>query len=92
MAGGTLTLTGMLFGVARFDPAVVAAAVAALLSGIAVWGSNKSTAQEAATDMANAEADRSALIERPDLSDSHTAGRIGYRVTRPYEDLTADTQ
>jgi len=38
VAGGGLVLTGTLFGVIRFDPAIMAAAVAALLGGIAVWG------------------------------------------------------
>jgi len=40
----------------------VAAAVAALLGGIVVWGSNSSTAKEAAKELAQAEADRVALI------------------------------
>src|SRR5262249_21742691 len=69
VAGGTLLLAGMLFGAIRFDPAVMAAAVAASLGGIAVWGSNGSTAQEAAKELAAAETDRSALIETMDLSD-----------------------
>lgn len=69
VAGGTLLLAGMLFGAIRFDPAVMAAAVAASLGGIAVWGSNGSTAQEAAKELAAAESDRSALIETMDLSD-----------------------
>jgi hypothetical protein len=42
-----IVLTAMLFGAMSFDPAIMAAAVAALLGGIAVWGSNRSTAQEA---------------------------------------------
>ena len=47
----------------RFDPGVMAAAVAAFLGGIVVWGSNGSTAKEAAKELAAAEADRVALIE-----------------------------
>ena len=69
VAGGVLVLTGMLFAVVRFDPATMAAAVTALLGGIAVWGSNNSTAQQAAKELASLEADRSALIEAMDLGD-----------------------
>jgi hypothetical protein len=69
VASGGLVLTGMLFGVIRFDPAIMAAAVAALLGGIAVWGSNSSTAQQAAKELASAESDRSVLIEEMDLGD-----------------------
>ena len=69
VAGGTLVLAAMLFGAMRFDPAVMAAAVAASLGGSAVWGSNSSTAKEAAKESASADLDRSALIEKMDLSD-----------------------
>ena len=41
----------MLSGV-RFDPGILAAAVAALLGGIVIWGSNRSTAMEAMKDLA----------------------------------------
>ena len=67
MAGGGIVLAAMLLGAVRFDPATLAAAVAALLGGIVVWGSNGSTAKEAAKELAAAEADRAALIEMIDL-------------------------
>ena len=67
MAGGGIVLAAMLLGAIRFDPAAMAAAVAALLGGIVVWGSNGSTAKEAAKELATAEADRAALIEKIDL-------------------------
>ena len=69
VAGASLVLGGMLLGAIRFDPAAMAAAVAASLRGIAVWGSNKSTAQQAAKELASAESDRSVLIEEMDLGD-----------------------
>jgi hypothetical protein len=68
VTGGVVVLATMLFGAIRFDPGVMAAAVAALLGGIVVWGSNRSTRTEAARDLATAEADRSALIDKMDLS------------------------
>ncbi len=57
----------MLFGLIRFDPAMMAAAVAAVLGGIVVWGSNGSTAKEAAKELAAAEANGAALIGLIDL-------------------------
>jgi hypothetical protein len=63
MAGGAIVLAAMLLGAIRFDPAAMAAAIAALLGGIVVWGSNGSTAKEAARELAADEADRAALIE-----------------------------
>ena len=67
VAGGGLVLAGMLFGAIRFDPAIMAAAVAALLGGIVVWGSNGSTVKEATKELTTAETDRAALIEKIDL-------------------------
>jgi hypothetical protein len=67
VAGGVVVLVAMLFGAIRFDPGIMAAAVAALLGGIVVWGSNRSTRIEAARDLAAAEAERSALIDKMDL-------------------------
>jgi hypothetical protein len=67
VAGGGIVLASMLLGAIRFDPTAMAAAVAALLGGIVVWGSNGSTAKEAAKELATADADRAALIEKIDL-------------------------
>ena len=69
MAGGGIVLAAMFLGAIRFDPA----AVAALLGGIVVWGSNGSTAKEAAKELAAAEADRATLIEMIDL---HVIGQL----------------
>ena len=67
MVGGGIVLAAMFLGAIRFDPAAMAAAVAASLGGIVVWGSNDSTAREAAKELAVAEADRAVLIEMIDL-------------------------
>lgn len=66
IAGG-IVLAALLFGAVRFDPGTMAAAVAAVLGGIPVWGSNASTRKEAARQLAAAEADRAGLIELLDL-------------------------
>jgi len=73
VAGGGTVLAAMFLGAIRFDPAAMAAAVAALLGGIVVWGSNGSTAKEAAKELAAAEADRATLIEMIDL---HVIGTL----------------
>jgi hypothetical protein len=66
-AGGGLVLIALLFGAIRFDPTEMALAMAALLVGIVVWGSNDSTAKEAAGELAVAEANRKTLIGMIDL-------------------------
>jgi hypothetical protein len=62
VAGGAILLTLLLLGLIRFDPTLMLAAFAALLGGIVVWGSNGSTAKEAADELAKTEANRRALI------------------------------
>jgi hypothetical protein len=62
MAGGSVVLAAMLFGAIRFDPTAMALAFAAVLGGIVVGGSNRSTAQESTNELAAAEAQRAALI------------------------------
>lgn len=64
---GAVVLAAILLGVFRFDPLVMAAAVAAVLGGIVARGSNGSTLQEAVDELAVAEADRAALIGELDL-------------------------
>ena len=66
VTGGTIALVAMLIDVIRFDPGVMAAAVAAFLGGIVGWASNVSTAKEAAKELTAAEADRAALIDMID--------------------------
>lgn len=64
---GAVLLAALLLGVLRFDATEMLAAIAALLGGIVGWGSNRSTAQEAAAELAVAEADRKAVIGSIDL-------------------------
>jgi hypothetical protein len=65
--GGGVLLVAILLGAIDFDPRALLAACAGVLGGIVVWGSNASTAKEAAAQLAQAEAQRTALIERLDL-------------------------
>jgi hypothetical protein len=67
MICGAVLLAATLFGVIGFDPRAMLAAIAALLGGFVLWGSNASTAKEAADELAKAEANRAALIGLIDL-------------------------
>jgi hypothetical protein len=67
MAVGGILLAAIVFGAIRFDAGVMAAAVAALLGGIVVWGSNGSTAKEAEAELTAVEERRSSLIGLLDL-------------------------
>jgi hypothetical protein len=62
MALGAVLLAALVLGAIRFDALALAAAIAALLGGIVVAGSNRSTAQQASAQLAAAERDRAALI------------------------------
>ena len=61
---GGLVLAAMLVGAIRSELGLMAAAIASLLGGIVVWGSNTSTAKEATKELTEAESERAALIER----------------------------
>ena len=62
--GGGLAMLALMLGFLYFDLAVFSAATAALLGGIVVSGSNRSTAQQAEAKIKEAEARRAALIDR----------------------------
>lgn len=65
--GGTVLLAAILLDLVGFDARLFLIAVAAMLGGFILWGSNRSTAQEAASELAKAQADRAVLIGRLDL-------------------------
>jgi hypothetical protein len=67
VAIGGVLLVALLLGAIRFDLQLMMLAMAALLGGIVVWGSNGSTAKEAENELAAAEANRKALIGVIDL-------------------------
>ncbi len=64
---GAVLLIALVFGLIAFDPRLFVGAIAALLGGIVAWGSNASTAQEAASALTAAERDRAALIAQIEL-------------------------
>ena len=66
VAGGTLILAIML-GAVRFDPTVTIGAIAAVVGGTVVFGSNTSTLKQTTTAIKAAETHRAELISRMDL-------------------------
>ncbi len=62
VAAGSIVLVALLFSAITFDPAIMACAAAALLGGFVAWGSNRSTANETAAEIAATEARRAELI------------------------------
>jgi hypothetical protein len=65
-AGGALILA-IIIGAVGFDPTVMIGAIAAVIGGIVVFGSNTITLKQTTTDMKAAEAQRAELINRMDL-------------------------
>jgi hypothetical protein len=65
-AGGILILATVI-GAVGFDPTVLIGAIAAVIGGTVVFGSNTSTLKQTVTDMKAAEAHRADLISRMDL-------------------------
>jgi hypothetical protein len=62
-----LLLLGILAGVITSDPTVALGAIAAIIGGIVLFGSNTSTLEQATAALKAAEADRAELIGRIDL-------------------------
>jgi hypothetical protein len=67
MVFGAILLAATVLGVVTFDPMAMVAGLAALLGGVVVFGSNRSTANQLSESMRNAEALRAALIGRLDI-------------------------
>ena len=65
-AGGTLILA-IIMGAVGFDPTVMIGAIAAIIGGTVVFGSNTSTLKQTTTAMKAAEAHRAELISKMDL-------------------------
>jgi hypothetical protein len=67
IAGGGIWLLALTFGIIRFDTMAMVGAIAAVIGGIVVLGSNTSTSKQAAADVKAAEALRVELIGKINL-------------------------
>jgi hypothetical protein len=64
-----------LLGAIRFDPVTMIGAIAAIIGGVVVFGSNWSTSKQTATAMKAAETRRAELIDMIDLRAVGATGR-----------------
>ena len=62
IAGGALWMVAATLGVIGFDTVALVWAIAAVIGGIVVFGSNQTTSQQIAADTKDAEAQRAQLI------------------------------
>ena len=69
IALGGILMVAITLGAVRFDPAVMIGAIAAIIGGTVVFGSNTSTSKQTTAAMKAAEARRAELISRIDLSE-----------------------
>ena len=67
LAGGGVWIVAALIGLIGVDPVAMLVAIAGVIGGIVLYGSNATTAEHIAADMEEAEAERTALIENLDL-------------------------
>ena len=67
VAAGGILILATIIGAVGFDPAVLIGAIAAVIGGTVVFGSNTSTLKQTVTDVKTAKAHRAELISRMDL-------------------------
>jgi hypothetical protein len=67
MAGGGVWLVAAIIGLIGFDPVAMMAAIAGVIGGVVMYGSNNTTAEELTAEMKDAEGKRAALIGVLDL-------------------------
>src|SRR5215471_3213279 len=67
IAAGGILILATIIGAVGFDPTILIGAIAAVIGGTVVFGSNTSTLKQTSADMKAAEAHRTELISRMDL-------------------------
>jgi hypothetical protein len=67
MAGGGIWLAAAMIGIIGLDPVAMMVAIAGVIGGTVLYGSNATTAQQFEAEMKQAEAKRAALIGALDL-------------------------
>jgi hypothetical protein len=67
IAAGGILILATIIGAVGFDPTVLIGAIAAVIGGTVVFGSNTSTLKQSMTNMKAAEVHRTELISRMDL-------------------------
>ena len=72
IAGGAVLILAYVLGAVMFGPAIMVGAIAAVIGGVVVLGSNSGTAKQAGASLLEAETLRGMLIDR---IDPRTVGR-----------------
>ena len=67
IAAGGILILAIIVGALGFDPTILIGAIAAVIGGTVVFGSNTSTLKQTSADMKAVEAHRTELISRMDL-------------------------
>jgi hypothetical protein len=67
IAAGGILILAIVVGALGFDPTILIGAIAAVIGGTVVFGSNTSTLKQIVTDVKAAKAHRAELISRMDL-------------------------
>ena len=67
IVGGAILLVAIMLGALKFDPTMMIAAIAAVIGGIVLLGSNSRTSDDATAALQTAEARRAELIGTIDL-------------------------
>src|SRR5262249_47906363 len=88
IAAGGILILAIIIGAARFDPTVLIGAIAAVIGGTVVCGSNTSTLKQTMTDMKAAEAHRTELISR--MEEFLDAGTFHYNSDNDQSTATFD--
>jgi hypothetical protein len=76
IAAGGILILAIVVGALGFDPTILIGAIAAVIGGTVVFGSNTSTLKQTLTDMKAAEAHRTELISRMDLKVVGDGGEV----------------
>jgi phosphotransferase system glucose/maltose/N-acetylglucosamine-specific IIC component len=76
IVAGAILLAALVLGVTAFSPMAMVAAFAAVIGGVVLLGSNRSTLQEATAALQAAEAQRAALIGEIDLRVVSSRGSV----------------
>ena len=79
IAAGVIGILAIIAGAVRFDPTVLIGAIAAVVGGMVIVGSNMSTLKESVTEIKAAEARRAELIGSMELKVVES-GRVQSRV------------
>ena len=80
IGAGAIWLLGYFLGAFRFDPMLMVGAIAAIIGGVVILGSNSSTSQQTIAAMKAAETERDELI---DMINPRPVGMAQWEPSRP---------